>query len=223
MGPRGYASSVAMANATEQAAKLLASPLSFVYYPLYSQESKAKHSTNPTGSTHDHAAKLLVSLLFPFPDCFCTQKIFNGTYPYRKSCQLPVKIFFKMSDLDLGTLINTMGNILLAILIFALGMVPTAALALFSAWLACAKERTHFFERKMPRHDTFLAFALLFGLAHVFTTFLMAMIWGVEGGASALTVVTYSVASVVTVTLGLSLGAFMLVGLWVGANDRTPS
>lgn len=128
-----------------------------------------------------------------------------------------------MSDFRLGTLLNTMGNILVAILIFAAGMVPLGVLALFAAWLACAKERTHFFERKMPRHDTFFAFNLLFGLAHVFTTFFMAMTLGREDGASALKVVTYSVASVVTVTLGLSLGAFMLVGLWHLVQAKFPS
>lgn len=119
-----------------------------------------------------------------------------------------------MSDVKLGALLTTMGNVLVAILIFAAGMVPLSVVALFAAWLACAKQRTHFFERKIPERDTFLAFNLLFGLAHIVTTFIMAMTMGVQDGASALTIVTYSVASVVTVTLGLSLGAFMLGGLW---------
>lgn len=117
-----------------------------------------------------------------------------------------------MSDLDASTLLNTMGSILLAILIFALGMVPMGALALFAAWLTCAKDRTHFFERKMPAHNTFVAFTLIFGIAHIVTTFIMAMTMGVDG-ASPLAVVTYSVATVVTIALGLSLGGCMLAGL----------
>lgn len=119
-----------------------------------------------------------------------------------------------MSDLDLGALFSTMGSILLAMLIFAIGLIPIGALALFAAWIACFQERAHFFEPKLPRNNTFFGFMILFGMAHVFTTFIMAMTWGVEGGASSLAVVTYSVASVVTVTMGLTLGALMLMSIW---------
>ncbi|KAF2160768.1 hypothetical protein M409DRAFT_28903 [Zasmidium cellare ATCC 36951] len=118
-----------------------------------------------------------------------------------------------MSDLDVGTLFHNMGKILLAVLVFALSFIPIGALALLSAWLCCFEERAHFFQRKLPKTETSKGFLVALVIAHCAVTFFLAIVWS-SNGTSAMTVITYSVAIVITVVFGLCLGGLILGTMW---------
>ncbi|KAK4501365.1 hypothetical protein PRZ48_007173 [Zasmidium cellare] len=118
-----------------------------------------------------------------------------------------------MSDLDLGALFGNMGKILLAVLTFIISFIPIGAFAFISAYLVSSDDRAHFFERKAPKQDTITGFLVFLGGLHCAVTFFLALLWGTEG-SSAVLVITYSVAVVITVMLGLGLGGLILGIMW---------